>query len=471
MSVRKARKYTRNARVHLFGRRVNLLAEVGWWQAEVVRQDAAIKVNLGGGLGMEGEWKTKTLNQLGRIVTGKTPPSSAVDAFGGNIPFITPSDMNGARTISTTARTLSTSGRSLVKNAAIPKNAVMVSCIGSDMGKAALAGTDCVTNQQINSIIIETDDSPLFVYYNLSTRKSEICGSAGGSAQPILSKSAFGRFEIDLPPLPEQRAIAHILGTLDDKIELNRRRNQTLEAMARALFKDWFVDFGPIRAKMEGREPYLPDELWQLFPDRLDDEGKPEGWERKKVGECFSLTMGQSPPGDTYNDIGDGLPFFQGKTDFGFRYPENRKYCSAPTRIANAEDTLVSVRAPVGDINLAWEKCCIGRGVAAVRHASGARSFTYHAIWSLQEELKQFEHTGTVFGAINRKQFEVLPFVEPDQRLIDFYERVCGALDDKVRNNTEDSRTLAQLRDTLLPKLISGELRIEDAEKFLENAL
>ena len=186
------------------------------------------------------------------------------------------------------------------------------------------------------------------------------------------------------------------------------------------------------------------------------------------MGSCFNLTMGQSPPGDTYNDSADGLPFFQGRTDFGFRYPENRKYCSAPTRIANAEDTLVSVRAPVGDINLAWEKCCIGRGVAAIRHASNARSFTYHAAWSVQDQLKQFEHTGTVFGAINKKQFEALRVVEPGRDLIRAYEDKAGSLDDEIRNNIEESRTLAQLRDTLLPKLISGQLRITDAEKFME---
>lgn len=181
--------------------------------------------------------------------------------------------------------------------------------------------------------------------------------------------------------------------------------------------------------------------------------------------------MGQSPPGESYNDTGDGLPFFQGRTDFGFRYPENRKYCSAPSRLANAEDTLVSVRAPVGDINLAWERCCIGRGVAAIRHSSGGRSFTYHAMWSLQGELRQYEHTGTVFGAINKKQFDALPIIEPDAKLVSAYERIVGGFDDQIRKNTEESHTLAQLRDTLLPELISGELRIRKAERLAERVI
>tara|TARA_R110000787_G_scaffold93946_2_gene196432 strand:- start:3195 stop:4466 length:1272 start_codon:yes stop_codon:yes gene_type:complete len=294
--------------------------------------------------------------------------------------------------------------------------------------------------------------------------------AANTTVQTTINLKDLRELRIPLPDDGERDAIAHILGTLDDKIELNRRRNQTLEAMARALFKDWFVDFGPVRAKMECQEPYLPADLWQLFPDRLDDEGKPDGWELRSVGDCFRLTMGQSPPGDTYNDTGDGLPFFQGRTDFGFRYPDNRKYCSTPMRTANAEDTLVSVRAPVGDINLAWEKCCVGRGVASVRHFSGARSFTYHAVWSLQEELRQYEHTGTVFGAINKKQFEAIGFIDPRGELIESFENKASPMDDEIRNNTEESRTLAQLRDTLLPKLISGELRVKDADRFIERA-
>src|SRR5690606_18910488 len=112
---------------------------------------------------------------------------------------------------------------------------------------------------------------------------------ASGSTVTGIKQSELRKVNLSLPPLTEQRAIAHILGTLDDKIELNRRRNQTLEAMARALFKDWFIDFGPVRAKMERREPYLPADLWQLFPDRLDDEGKPEGWEMVPTSELIEF--------------------------------------------------------------------------------------------------------------------------------------------------------------------------------------
>src|SRR5690554_3725987 len=339
---------------------------------------------------MAGEWKATTVGDFCPFIYGKALPERSRKP--GVFPVISSAGISGSH------------------------NEPLVKTGGIVIGRKGTVGSVTLSKSAFWPIdtAFYIPDEPQrdlqFTYYLLKTLGLDRMNS--DSAVPGLNRDNAHAREIFVPSLSEQRAIAHILGTLDDKIELNRRRNQTLEAMARALFKDWFVDFGPVRAKMEGREPYLPADLWQLFPDRLDDEGKPEGWEILAVGDCFNLTMGQSPPGNTYNDIGDGLPFFQGRTDFGFRYPENRRYCSAPSRIANPEDTLVSVRAPVGDINLAWEKCCIGRGVAAVRHFSGARSFTYHAIWSLQDELRQYEHTGTVFGAINKKQFEAMSFVE-----------------------------------------------------------
>ena len=287
------------------------------------------------------------------------------------------------------------------------------------------------------------------------------------TAYPSIRPADIGQLKLDLPPLSEQRAIAHILGTLDDKIELNRRMNETLEKMARAIFKDWFVDFGPTRAKMEGRDTGLPAEVAALFPDRLVESElgeMPEGWESGTVGECFYLTMGQSPPSSTYNEHGEGLPFFQGRTDFGFRYPENRKFCTAPTRIAQPEDTLVSVRAPVGDINMAWEQCCIGRGVAALRHKLGSSSFTYYAAGALQRAIQQYEHTGTVFGAINKQQFEEIPTIEPTSDVVDAFGTFALQFDRRIRSNVAESRTLAALRDALLPKLVSGKLRVTQLE-------
>jgi len=264
----------------------------------------------------------------------------------------------------------------------------------------------------------------------------------------------------------EQKAVANLLSALDDKIDLNRQMNETLEAMARALFKDWFVDFGPTRAKMAGQKPYLAQNIWDLFPDRLDDEGKPEGWAIVPASTEFDITMGQSPPGETYNSDGDGMPFYQGRTDYGAFFPKRRLYCSAPTRVALPKDTLVSVRAPVGDVNLAEERSCIGRGLASVRHKEGLPFFTYLTMRSMRDAFSLFEDNGTVFGSINKKQFSNLSVLQSGcDRVL---EKIVEPMFEKIIANELESKSLVQMRDLLLPKLMSGEIRINDAEKMVE---
>jgi type I restriction enzyme S subunit len=288
---------------------------------------------------------------------------------------------------------------------------------------------------------------------------------------PYVSLTSQRGLAVVLPPIEEQRAIAHILGTLDDKIELNRRMNETLEAMARAIFKSWFVDFDPVRAKAEGRDPGLPKHIADLFPNRFEDSelGEiPAGWQVGSVDDEFDLTMGQSPPGETYNEVGDGLPFYQGRADFGNRFPTRRVHCTAPTRFAKAGDTLVSVRAPVGDINMASEACAIGRGVAAARHKTGSRSYSYQFMQSIEEVFARFEAEGTVFGSIGKKDFHAISCVMPPRELVLAYEAQVSLLDDRIEVNERESHTLAIVRDTLLPRVIAGKIRVKDAENFLE---
>ncbi len=283
------------------------------------------------------------------------------------------------------------------------------------------------------------------------------------TVQATLNLGDVAQLPIVLPPPGERQAIVDILGTLDDKIELNRRMSETLEAMARAIFKAWFVDFEPVRERADGQEPRLPTEIPDLFPDRLEDSelGEiPVGWEVGCVDDEFALTMGQSPPSETYNGVGEGLPFYQGRADFTFRFPSRRVYCTAPTRTARAGDTLVSVRAPVGDINMAAEDCAIGRGVAAVRHRSGSRSYSYYFMHFLADVFARFEADGTVFGSIGKKDFHAIPCIVPPIELVQVFERIGEGLDARIENSELENHSLQSLRDALLPKLLNGELRL-----------
>lgn len=272
------------------------------------------------------------------------------------------------------------------------------------------------------------------------------------------------RLSVVIPPFAEQEAIAEVFGSLDDKIELNRKTNETIEAIARALFKSWFIDFDPVRAKAEGRAPVGMDvETARLFPSEFVDSQLgtiPTGWRAATLGESSKLVMGQSPPGDTYNEARAGVPFFQGSTDFGFRFPSLRVFCTAPTRHARVGDSLVSVRAPVGEMNMARVDCALGRGVAAVRHGSGSRSFTYYLVGAMGPHFARYNGEGTVFGSINKSGFESIVHVEPPPELVRAFDAIVGPLDDCIEVTSSESEALAALRDALLPRLLSGELRL-----------
>ncbi len=297
-----------------------------------------------------------------------------------------------------------------------------------------------------------------------------------GSTQQYISLTEIRNFPVSYPVDEEEmRAAVSLLSMLDDRITLLRETNATLEAIAQALFKSWFVDFDPVRAKMEGRTPEGMDEATAaLFPDGFETSelGEvPRGWRYSTAGESFVLTMGQSPPGDTYNESGEGLAFYQGRTDFGFRFPTQRVFCSAPTRYAEPGDTLVSVRAPVGDVNMALERCCIGRGVASVRHPSGFRGFAFYAMRGLGERFKTFDSEGTVFGSISKRDFQNLPVVVAPEAVLRAYDEVTSPIDQRIVENEVMLRTVTSLRDALLPRLISGQLRLPETQNEITRAI
>ena len=314
----------------------------------------------------------------------------------------------------------------------------------------------------------------LFYWFCLAAKTGKLDPHFTGTTIKHLTGKAIASLEVPCPPIATQIALVNVLRSLDDRITLLRETNATLEAIAQALFKSWFVDFDPVRAKQEGRAPEgMSDATAALFPDGFEESELglvPRGWRYSTVGESFILTMGQSPPGDTYNETRDGLPFYQGRTDFGFRFPSQRVYCSAPTRIAEPGDTLVSVRAPVGDVNMALEKCCLGRGVAGLRHIRGCNSFAFYTLKGLRARFDLFDSEGTVFGSINKKDFRGLPVLSPSDDVLFAFDDIVTPIDRRVIENEEQMRTLSALRDTLLPRLISGQLRLPEAAALIEEA-
>jgi len=417
---------------------------------------------------MVGEgWQSRTLDDCATFVSGGTPSKSRTDFWTGTIPWVSAKDLKVFRLHDAEDHVTADAVRAGSRLA--PAGSIFLLVRGMTLHNdvpICVAMRDMAFNQDIKALMPKSGVDASFLPYWLLSQKSALLSSvdSAGHGTGRLNTDTLKAMTVALPPLAEQRAIAGVLGALDDKIELNRRMNGTLESMARALFQSWFVDFDPVRAKLEGRQPVGMDETTaDLFPEQLDDSplgNIPKGWKVATVVDGFNLTMGQSPPGETYNEESKGIPFYQGRTDFGFRYPIRRIYCTTPTRYAKPGDTLVSVRAPVGDINMAIEECCIGRGVAAVRHKSGATAFTYYSMANLYPDFARFEAEGTVFGSINKNSFEKLRFVIPPDDIIVAYERQAGAFDEEIRILENQSRTLATLRDSFLPKLLSGELSV-----------
>jgi type I restriction enzyme S subunit len=369
-------------------------------------------------------WNIANVGDLGRIVTGKTPSTSVSEYFGGDVPFVTPSDMKGQKTISRTTRYLTRKGASVVKGAFIPKGAVMVSCIGSDMGKVAIAGRDCVTNQQINSIVVTHGCVPDFIYYDLSARKAELQNlAAGGSAQPILNKGDFSKISIKLPTFSEQRAISRVLGTLDDKIDLNRRMNETLEAIAQAIFKSWFVD--------------------------TTKRGLPQGWGLERLGNVADVNWGDtSVTKASYIDSGFAAYSASGADGYLPYYDFDRTGIVVSAIGANAGATWLARGK--------WS--CIKN---TIRFWATAENISTEYLFYATLGKENWPLRGSAQPFISQGDARMIQIVVPSNDLAKRFGELTEPLHSKIKANEEESRTLAELRDLLLPKLLSGEIRVK----------
>ncbi len=320
----------------------------------------------------------------------------------------------------------------------------------------------------------------LYLFVRSPLFHSQVAALRTGSAQPQLPIRDINRMEILVPPLPEQRAIAHILGTLDDKIELNRRMSETLEAMARALFKSWFVDFDPVRAKMEGRDPGLPKPLADLFPDSSEDSELgdiPKGWAVKQLSEMTTLiTKGTTPTQlDTQTDdkAGGGINYVRVNAidengavlfDKLITIPESVHLGVLKRSVLQAGDVLYTIAGTIGRIAIVDESLLpanTNQAIAIVRPKQtippAFLMMTMQAA-AFREEL----HSNVVHAVQANLSLGVLSrartVVPPEERLLRLFVPIAD-LTTRVSSTRAESRTLATLRDALLPKLISGELR------------
>mgnify|MGYP002621419440 CR=1 FL=1 len=432
---------------------------------------------------MSSEWRLLRIGDIGRVVTGKTPLTSDEENFGVDYPFITIPDLGRGRYVKNTARNLSEKGSQLLRGCQLPADSVLMSCIAT-IGKTGITTRPSFTNQQINSVICGPEVLPEYIYYVFSQLKKEVeAAGGGGSVYTNVSKSRFSDIRISIPPLGEQHAIAQCLGGFDDRITLLRETNATLEAIAQALFKSWFVDFDPVRTKAEGRQPEAMDAATAaLFPDSFEESELglvPKGWRVGTVSDLGEVICGKTPPTAHSENYGDDVPFITIPDMHG------RLLITSTNRSLSrlGADTQRKKYLPAGSICVS----CIATPGLVVRVTSIAqtnqqinsvvpferwgKSFPLFLLRRIGDAVRARGSGGSVFHNLSKSGFEELKVLLVSENLAQRFDEMAEPLITKILGNQKQSETLTQLRDTLLPRLISGQLRLPEAEATVEEVL
>jgi type I restriction enzyme S subunit len=415
---------------------------------------------------MVSEWREYRIGEIADIVGGSTPSTSDPSNFNGDIPWITPKDLSGPhdRYVSRGERNLSRKGLESCSAQLLPRGTVLVTS-RAPIGYVAIAKNPITTNQGFRNLVPKPGVDSEFLYYWVKANIEELRRHASGSTFQELTGTALAQIRIRVPPLPEQRAIAHILGTLDDKIELNRRMSQTLEAMARALFKAWFVDFEPVRAKMEGRWqrgqslPGLPAHLYDLFPDRLVDSelGEiPEGWEVGTLGDLAEVTSGKRPSKVFPEAMPEAvIPLWGGNGPMGY---VSEPLYSRPILLTGRVGTLGAV------FRISTPCWPSDNTLVVLAHEKVVYEFLYFRMMALDFDAL---NRGSTQPLLTQSDLSTQRFAIPSRAVLNkFHEHASGYFL-KIDHIMNESRTLAALRDALLPKLIRGEIRVRDAEQLV----
>ena len=276
--------------------------------------------------------------------------------------------------------------------------------------------------------------SPKYLYYFLKNSSTvaelQLLAETRSGTFPQITFSEVANLTIPVPSLAVQEVIVQTMQCLEDKITCNEQINDNLQQQAMSLYAEMFLN--------------------------SSDSNVTSG----TLSDIAVITMGQSPSGSSYNEDGVGEVFYQGRAEFGFRFPKRRLFTTEPKRIAEAGDVLLSVRAPVGDLNIAYERCCIGRGLGAIHSKTGHSSFVLYTMFALRSQLDVFNGEGTVFGSINRDALNAIPIDIPPVTEIDQFEVVAHPIDELICANYEENCRLEAIRDSLLPKLMSGEIDV-----------
>ncbi len=435
------------------------------------------------------DWEIKPVADVCHRITSGGTPSRREPAYydGGVWPWVKTQELQDCW-IDDTGEHITEEAIAASSAKALPANTILLAMYGATVGQLGILRRSMTCNQACCALIADPDKADFrFLYFQFLQIRSGLKSLATGAAQQNLSGTVIKSLWLPFPFINEQRAIAHILGTLDDKIELSRKQNETLEAMARALFKAWFVDFEPVRAKMDGRWKRgqsllgLPAHLYDLFPDRLVDSelGEiPEGWRHSTIGAEVTVCGGSTPSTREPEYWDDGQHCWATPKDLSaLKLPvlldTDRKITDAglakiSSGLLPVGTVLLSSRAPIGYLAIAEVPTAINQGFIAMK-CDGVLPNVFVLAWCRDSmDVIVGNANGSTFQEISKSNFRPIPVIVPSDPVLESYRKSVDSLYRQMAENERESRSLAQLRDTLLPKLISGELRIPDAETFLK---
>ena len=380
----------------------------------------------------------KRISDLGRIVTGKTPRTSNAENYGGKIPFLTPSDDLSGKFAPKTVKTITELGLSEVRNCLLPSKSVCVSCIGSDLGKVVITNEPTVSNQQFNSIIPTEENDTDFIYYLMTIVGKELNFlSKTSTAVPIINKSTFAYYEIEIPSLENQRRIAKVLSSLDDKIEVNRRINDNLEQRGQALFEEYVMNLNKPRTQ-------LLSDYALINPTRTIAKGR-----AARCIEMSSLpTKGTFPSDWTFKEYNGGMKFRNSDTIMARITPclENGK----TAYINFLDENEVAFGSTEYIVLSAHEGFCSELLYFLARYDD----FVSYAV----------SHMNGSSGRQRVSGNDIANYVMPEisNETMDVVSEKLHGIMEVIKNNSLESRRLAEIRDALLPRLMSGDFKLEE---------
>jgi type I restriction enzyme S subunit len=395
------------------------------------------------------KWKPYQLDELGFVGRGKSRHRPRNDArlYGGPYPFIQTADVMAADPyITSCAQTYSEFG--LEQSKMWPPDTLCMTIAGANTAKTAILKIQACFPDSVVGFISDKSKADLyFVKYSLDLMKHRFLAVSRGATQDNLSVDKLLSFPILAPCVEDQRRIGAILSTYEDLMENNRQRIRILESMARAVYREWFVCF-----RFPGHKN----------TKRVDSPlgAIPNGWEVKKLKDACQLTMGQSPKSEFYNETGKGLPFHQGVTNFGDRFPIELLFCTVEARLAEAGDILFSVRAPVGRMNIADKKMIIGRGLSAIRSQGGHQAFLWEQLRA-RFTRDDMMGNGAIFAAVTKDDMQGIELLCPPAALLQEATRYFEPLHSEIGVLAKQTVNLRRTRDLLLPRLLSGQVNLE----------